>query len=76
MARDTAPLTSHAPLPRIDVARHAAHQKNSRSGFRRGRRPRKLSAGVSPAAGHGSIVVWGEEEAAMTQRGQRFTAQI
>ena len=40
------------------------------------RDPRKLSAGVSPAAGHGSIVVWGEEEAAMTQRGQRFTAQI
>ena len=33
MARDTAPLTSHAPLPRIDVARHAAHQKNSRSGL-------------------------------------------
>ena len=31
---------------------------------------------VDLAVGHGQIVVWGEEEAAMTQRGQRFTAQI
>ena len=38
MARDTAPLASRSS-PRIKVARHAAHQKNSRSGFRRGRRP-------------------------------------
>ena len=29
LARDMAPLTSRAPLPRIEVARHAAYQANA-----------------------------------------------
>ena len=50
MTRDTAPLTSRAPLPRIDVARHAADQKNSRSDFRGGRRSLPRPAQRQPAA--------------------------
>ena len=65
-------------LVALDVSDNDGNSPRRISPFAKKKRrdPRKLSAGVSPAAGHGQIVVWGEEEAAMTQRGQRFTAQI